>query len=524
MAKTGSLTGFTGLDVLSGGLSEGATYLVYGPSGTGKSTFALTFLHQGLVQGETAALVTAQVPEALLHHARAYGIELEPFVDAGQLLIFDYSDNMDDKLSRLLDPAEIVGEFQSFLGSTPLRRLVLDPVTPLLGSAGAAHCRAVVHAFSLLEATCLFVADGATGERVLSDCKNSVHGVLRFTDSQPGHSVKVLSLEKFPELREGPNELTFEVRPSFGLLETAAPAAPAPVRKPVAGTRPRATASMPVMGSFDRQPRILLIHPDRERRAQLRDQLSGEGVVLEAHGAADGFGLITVENPDLIVVSLALRGVSGLDVAHKVRQNGRNIPIVAVGATARRASDSVRAYQAGIDAWLPEPVSRLELLGCVLNLLGRSGVVPASYVSQRLRITERPANQVTTTTDFEVFRERLREEVEFAGHQATDMVMFAMRSSQGPVTVEELSGVISFVARDRDLIYVGPHGVAGVLLDAAQLSSFLNRFRQRWHGVAPAVTELHFDGSEGFTERACAVVSEVAGTSLNRLGVQVHAA
>jgi KaiC/GvpD/RAD55 family RecA-like ATPase len=201
MQKSASLTGFTGFDVLSGGLTGGATYLVYGASGTGKSTFALAFLHQGLIQGETVALVTSQVPEAVLHHARAFGIDLEPFLDAGQLLVFDYSDNMDDKLSRLMDPSEIVGEFQSFLGATPLRRLVLDPITPLLGSAGAGHCRAVVQAFSLLESTCLFIADANAAEPVLADSKTSVHGVLRFGELQPGHSTKILTLEKFPELR-----------------------------------------------------------------------------------------------------------------------------------------------------------------------------------------------------------------------------------------------------------------------------------------------------------------------------------
>jgi len=56
-----NLTGFDGLDAIAGGLQEKKNYLLYGNIGTGKTTFSLQFLYQGLISGDplTAMFMTA---------------------------------------------------------------------------------------------------------------------------------------------------------------------------------------------------------------------------------------------------------------------------------------------------------------------------------------------------------------------------------------------------------------------------------------------------------------------------------
>ncbi len=51
-----NLTGFDGLDAIAGGLQEKKNYLLYGNIGTGKTTFSLQFLYQGLISGDNVAL------------------------------------------------------------------------------------------------------------------------------------------------------------------------------------------------------------------------------------------------------------------------------------------------------------------------------------------------------------------------------------------------------------------------------------------------------------------------------------
>lgn len=49
-------TGFDGLDAIAGGLQEKKNYPLYGNIGTGKTTFSLQFLYQGLISGDNLAL------------------------------------------------------------------------------------------------------------------------------------------------------------------------------------------------------------------------------------------------------------------------------------------------------------------------------------------------------------------------------------------------------------------------------------------------------------------------------------
>ncbi|MGR3757855.1 MAG: ATPase domain-containing protein [Tranquillimonas sp.] len=72
-------TGDAGLDeVLRGGLPEGNMYLMQGPPGSGKTTFALQFLRQGLANGERALYVSlSQTEDELRRIAASHGWTLD---------------------------------------------------------------------------------------------------------------------------------------------------------------------------------------------------------------------------------------------------------------------------------------------------------------------------------------------------------------------------------------------------------------------------------------------------------------
>ena len=136
-------SGFSDLDELGGGLVNGQSYLVHGPLGAGKTTFALQFLLEGLQAGESVALVARRSAPVVLDKARAFGFELEPFVRDGRLALFEYAPRVIESCTRLRDEREIVEELRAGL-SGPRARLLLDPVTPLLAgsSVGAPLPRA----------------------------------------------------------------------------------------------------------------------------------------------------------------------------------------------------------------------------------------------------------------------------------------------------------------------------------------------------------------------------------------------
>lgn len=95
-------SGVPALDaLLGGGPLRGTSTLLTGPSGTGKTTIALQYLHAACVRGEPATMY--QLDErigTLMARARAFNLDLQPHIDAGCLKI------------EQIDPAEMSpGEF-----------------------------------------------------------------------------------------------------------------------------------------------------------------------------------------------------------------------------------------------------------------------------------------------------------------------------------------------------------------------------------------------------------------------------
>jgi circadian clock protein KaiC len=95
-------TGSEELDaLLGGGLARGTATLLLGPAGVGKTTACVQSLVAALRRGERGAyfLFDERLP-TLLKRSRALGMDLEPFIESGQLIL------------RAIDPAELSpGEF-----------------------------------------------------------------------------------------------------------------------------------------------------------------------------------------------------------------------------------------------------------------------------------------------------------------------------------------------------------------------------------------------------------------------------
>jgi circadian clock protein KaiC len=79
--------GIEGMDILlGGGLDRGTSNLLMGPSGTGKSSLAITYVHFSVTKGERVALFTFDENlDLYLAKATAFGIDLRPFIQKGIL-------------------------------------------------------------------------------------------------------------------------------------------------------------------------------------------------------------------------------------------------------------------------------------------------------------------------------------------------------------------------------------------------------------------------------------------------------
>ncbi|MFC2163135.1 RAD55 family ATPase [Candidatus Altiarchaeota archaeon] len=86
-------TGIEGLDELvGGGFPKGRSIVVSGGCGTGKTTFGMQYLVNGIKNGENGILLTLeQHADELRADAKAYGLDIKKYEDAKQLIIIDTS-------------------------------------------------------------------------------------------------------------------------------------------------------------------------------------------------------------------------------------------------------------------------------------------------------------------------------------------------------------------------------------------------------------------------------------------------
>jgi two-component system response regulator MprA len=169
-------------------------------------------------------------------------------------------------------------------------------------------------------------------------------------------------------------------------------------------------------------PELLVVDDDAPIRRMLERTLTAEGfgVTVAADG---GYALAAVERslPDLVILDVAMPGVDGLGVAHRLRVKGLSVPILFL--TARDSiQDTVAGLDAGGDDYLVKPFAVPELLARVRALL-RRGREPGSVIAHRDLSLDPAARRVT----------RGRLEIELTGRE-TALLELLLRNAGVVVT------------------------------------------------------------------------------------------
>jgi circadian clock protein KaiC len=106
--------------MLGGGILEGDSVLIAGPSGTGKSALATQFIAEGIRKGEPGIMaIFEERPEGYIHRAGTFGLHLKAAEEKGlleALYLRPLDLSVDETMQSILDAIERVGA----------KRLVID--------------------------------------------------------------------------------------------------------------------------------------------------------------------------------------------------------------------------------------------------------------------------------------------------------------------------------------------------------------------------------------------------------------
>lgn len=117
---------------------------------------------------------------------------------------------------------------------------------------------------------------------------------------------------------------------------------------------------------------IGVVDDDREMLASISDLLRSAGYSADPFLSAEAFlGSSIKDQYECVVTDIEMPGMTGVDLAHILRSNGINVPLIAVTAHERNRRE---ASQAAWSSYLMKPFEADELLRCVQRALGARAI------------------------------------------------------------------------------------------------------------------------------------------------------
>ena len=120
---------------------------------------------------------------------------------------------------------------------------------------------------------------------------------------------------------------------------------------------------------------VLLVEDEADIREMLIFSLERGGFkVVPAETAEEALQILDGPLPNVVVIDWMLPGMSGIDLARKLRRDPITIDLPLVMLTARgEESDKLKSFDAGIDDYVTKPFSPRELIARIKALLRRTG-------------------------------------------------------------------------------------------------------------------------------------------------------
>jgi len=404
-------TGIAGLDeVLSGGLTRGATFLLEGAPGTGKTTVGLQFLLEAAKVGERSLYITlSETEQELRQGAASHGWTLSDKLAIFELVppesLLDSEQQQSLLYSSDLELGETTKQIFDAVERLQPNRVVLDSLSEirLLAQSSLRYRRqilAIKHYFARRGVTVIML-DDLTSDAADKTVHSVAHGVILLEELAPVYGaerrrLRVLKyrgqkyrggyhdftiatggIQVFPRLVAAEHRTRLTRRPlSTGLTEFDAllgggvDSGSSSLILGPAGTGKSLISMTFAMAAVARGERAALFIFDEEL-GLLYDRMKGLGIDLEA---AHSRG-------DLVIEQIDAAELSPGEFAHRVRAT------VDTGNVKTVVIDSLNGYQAA----MPEENSLILHIHELLQYLNRQGATTFMTVAQHGLVGEMQA-------------------------------------------------------------------------------------------------------------------------------------
>lgn len=201
--------------------------------------------------------------------------------------------------------------------------------------------------------------------------------------------------------------------------------------------------------------RILIVEDEAHLAQGLLFNLEAEGhEALVAESGEVAIESVRSSVFDLMVLDVMLPGISGFEVAAKLRRDGNYVPILMLTARSR-AEDVLEGLEAGADDYLPKPFELSILLARIRSLLRRSqwSTHRAERVSGANSDAAAPIETAMVddrTIDFTNLELRFKDEVIRLTLMEADLLRYFFRNSHRVISRKQILDEVWGLREDTD--------------------------------------------------------------------------
>jgi CheY-like chemotaxis protein len=227
-------TGIAPIDDQVGGLCRGRVYLGQGGVGGGKSVLTVQFLQRALERGEGAVLVTTDRVDTVLYVGNSVGLDLQPHVRSGKLIVVGLAERFEYALETREDVVALAGEIASYAAECGATRIAVNSILTILCSAprlvmSAPLMTDLVDGLERSGATTLLLADDpVTPQEELATAylKRTSFGTIVLSRETHGRGSGVLKLDRMHGVAAVGDGVPFRVAFGTGLVTVDPEASP----------------------------------------------------------------------------------------------------------------------------------------------------------------------------------------------------------------------------------------------------------------------------------------------------------
>jgi DNA-binding response OmpR family regulator len=124
---------------------------------------------------------------------------------------------------------------------------------------------------------------------------------------------------------------------------------------------------------MDKKDKILMVEDDKAILMGIKDDLEYEGYKVSiAENGKDGLRQAMEMDFQLIILDILLPELNGFEVCKKLREAGKNTPILMLTAARTEEIDKVMGLELGADDYVTKPIGSRELVARVKAILRRT--------------------------------------------------------------------------------------------------------------------------------------------------------